>query len=112
MSAFLYADKSKGMALGWEEGLECEVSVDGMRLLLEFKYFDVFWMNQVQMRQNVVGKRRVGRELQVLSDLWLMLGFCSLSMLGSCMSHCLCLFLCRVVRQRHGKRWRAQGLGL
>ena len=84
MPAFLYADKSKGMALGWEEGLECEVSVDGMRLLLEFKYFDVFWMNQVQMRQNVVGR-------------WLMEEL--LQLLGSCMSHCSCLFLCKVVRQ-------------
>ena len=34
------AGKNKGMVLGGEEGLECEVCVDDMRLeyVLEFKY--------------------------------------------------------------------------
>ena len=41
----------------------------------------------------------VGGGLQVLLDLWLMLGVCSLSVVGSCMSHFSCLFLCIVVRQ-------------
>ena len=45
---------------------------------------DVFWTNQVQMRQWVVGRCRVGGGLQVQLDLWLMIGLCSLSMLGSC----------------------------
>ena len=45
------------MALGGEEGLECEVCIDGMQLEhgLEFKYLGCFWMNQVQIRQCVVG---------------------------------------------------------
>ena len=34
----------------------------------------------------------------MLLDLWLMLGVCSLSVLGSCMSHCSFLFLFMVVR--------------
>ena len=53
--------------LGGEEGLECEVYIDGIRLqhVLKFKYLgcvrcDVFWTNQVLMRQNVVGRWRVG----------------------------------------------------
>ena len=36
-----------------------------------------------------------------------MLGVCSLSMLGSCISHCWCLFLCMVVRGRRRSTIRA-----
>ena len=61
------AAKNKVMVLGGEEGLECEVYIDGIRLqhVLKFKYLgcvrcDVFWTNQVLMRQNVVGRWRVG----------------------------------------------------
>ena len=32
--------------------------------------------------------------------LWLMVGVHSFSVLGSCTSHCSCLFLCMVVRSR------------
>ena len=39
--------------LGGEEGLDCKVWVDGIRL--EHSW-DMFWMNQVLMRQNVVGR--------------------------------------------------------
>ena len=42
---------------------QCGVHVDGVRLehVSEFKYFwDVFWMNQVQMEQNAVGRWQVG----------------------------------------------------
>ena len=46
--------KSNAMVLNGEEGLECEVHVDGTRLE------DVFWTNQVQMKQNVVGRWKVG----------------------------------------------------
>ena len=31
----------------------------------EFKYWDVFWMNQVHTRQSAVGSWRVGGGLQV-----------------------------------------------
>ena len=50
------------------------------------------------MRQSVGGWWRVRGGLQVLLDLWLMLVVCSLSVLGSCMSHCSFLFLLMVVR--------------
>ena len=46
------------MLLGREEGLECEVCGDGIRLedLTEFKYLGLFWANQVQMNHSVVGR--------------------------------------------------------
>ena len=42
------ASKSKVMVMNGEEGLECEVHVDGIRLehVSEFKYLGVFWTNQ------------------------------------------------------------------
>ena len=51
------ADKSKVIELNGEGGLEYEVRVDGIRLetVLEFQYLGVFSINQVQMRQSVVG---------------------------------------------------------
>ena len=50
------AGKSKVLVLGGEEGLEGEVCVEGIRLehVLEFKYLELFWTNQVQMRQSSV----------------------------------------------------------
>ena len=54
----------------------------------------VFWTNQVQMRQNTVGRWLAGGGLQVPSGPWLMLRICSLIVLKSCMRHFLCLFLC------------------
>ena len=44
---------------------------------------DVFWTNQVQMRQSVVGRWLVGGGFQMLLRLCLMLGVGSLSVLGS-----------------------------
>ena len=67
--------KSKVMVLGGEEGLECEVCVDGIRI----EHASVFWTNGVKIRQIV------GGGYQVLLGLWLMLRVCSLSVLGSCM---------------------------
>ena len=40
-------------------------------ICLNLNVWDVFWMNQVQMRQC---RRKVGEGLQVLLDLWLILG--------------------------------------
>ena len=48
----------------------------------------------------------------MLLGIWLMLVVYSLSVLGSCMSDCWCLFLRMVVRQRYGGRRRGLGLGL
>ena len=56
------AGKSNIMVMNREEGLECEVHVDGIRLEYpsEFKYLGLFWTNRVQMGQNVVGRWPVG----------------------------------------------------
>ena len=45
------ADKSKVIMLNGEEGLECEICVDGIRLedVSERKYIGCFWMNHVQI---------------------------------------------------------------
>ena len=85
------AGKSKVMVLGGEEKLKREVCVNGMRLE-HLNTWNVFWTNQVPRRQIVVKRWRVGGGLQVLLTFWLMLGVCILSVLGSCMSHCSCLF--------------------
>ena len=52
------AGKSKVMVLNGEEGLECEVHVDGIHLehVSEFKYLGMFWTNQVEMEQIPVGR--------------------------------------------------------
>ena len=49
---------------------------------------DVIWTNQVWTSQKVVGRWQVGGVLQV--PLGPLLGICSLSVLESCMRHCLC----------------------
>ena len=53
-------------------------------------------------RQSVVGRWRVGEGKQVLLVLWLVLGVCSLTVLGACMGHCWCLFL-RMVGDMEGE---------
>ena len=52
------AVKSRVMVLNGEEGLECEVYVDRIRLehVSEFNIWGVFWTNKAQMRQNAVGR--------------------------------------------------------
>ena len=56
------------MVLSGDEGLEWEVCIDGIHLehVSEFKYLDKFWINQIQMRQSVVGRWQLGGGLQVL----------------------------------------------
>ena len=97
------AGKSRVILLN---GLECEVYVGRIRLehVSEIlNIWDVFWTNQVHTRHSVVGKWRVGGGLQVLLGLQLMLRICSLSVLESCMKHCLHLSLCMAVRQCYGR---------
>ena len=91
---------SKVMLQNGEEGLECEVRVDGIRLrhVSEFKYLG-FLTNKVLMELNVVGRWRVRGRWQLSSGPWLMLGICSLSVLESCMKHCLCLLFCMSVKR-------------
>ena len=68
-----------------EEGLECEVHVDGIRLehVSEFKCLGVVWTNQAQIQQSVIERWIVGGKLQARSGPYLMLGICSLSVLES-----------------------------
>ena len=102
------AGKSKVMVLNGEEGLECKVHVDRIRLehVLEFKYLGCVLDESGTDEES--GRWRVGGGLQVSLGLWLMIGLCSLSVLGSCIKHCLSLFLCMAVRQSYG--WRRRDL--
>ena len=59
---------------------------------------NMFWMNHIQMSQSVVERWQLGGELRVLLGLWLVIGVCSLSEIGSGMNHCSCLLLCMVKR--------------
>ena len=99
------------MVLGGKEGLKYEVCVDRLRLehVSKFKYLgcvlDESGADEAECSRKMESGRRVVR-------LWLMLGACSLSVLGSCMSHCWSLFLRIVVRQWYGGRRRYLGLGL
>ena len=106
--------KSKVIVLNGEEGLECEVHVDGIRLehVLDFNIWSVFWTNQVQMEKNAVGRWPAGGEGQVPSDPWLIIGICSFSVLESCKKRCLCLFLRMAARQCYGRRRSNLQLGL
>ena len=61
--------KNKVMVKNGDERLECEIHVDGICLehVSEFKFLGcVFWMNQVQIRQNMVRRWQVGGGWQVL----------------------------------------------
>ena len=80
------------MLLDGEEGLECGVCVQGLWLehLSEVKYFGCVLRESGTNEAECPWKGRVKGGLQ-------MLGVCSLSVLGSCMSQYLCLFLCVVV---------------
>ena len=76
---------------GWSE-----VCVDGIHLehVLEFKYLgcvlDKSGTDEAECSSKVASRRKVSG---------LMLRICSLSVLGSCKSHCWCLFLHMVVKR-------------
>ena len=63
----VYANKNKVMVLNAEEGLECEVHVDGIRLepVSEFKYLRCVMDESGTSGQNVVERWRVGGRWQV-----------------------------------------------
>ena len=90
------AGKSKVMVLSGEEGLECEVHVDGIRLdhVSEFKFLgcvlDESGTDGAECSRKVASERRVAYAIRSL----VMLRNFSLSVLESCMKHCLYLFLC------------------
>ena len=87
------AGKSRVMVLSGEEGLECEVCVYWVRLdhAFQFKYLgcvlDESGTYEAECSREVASERR----LQLLLDLWLMVGVCTLSVLESCLRHCSCL---------------------
>ena len=93
--------KSKVMVLGGEEGLESAVCVDGIRLehVSEFKYLgcvlDESGTDETECSRKVASGRRVPGAIRSLVNARSL----SLSVVGSCMSHCWCLFLRMVVRQ-------------
>ena len=98
----VHPSKSMVMVLGGEEGVECEVCEDGMRLeyVPEFKYLgcvlDDSCTDEIECRRKVVSGRRVSGAIGYLvnaRDLQLV------GVLGSCKSHYSCLFLYTVVRQ-------------
>ena len=95
------AGKSKVIVLGEEEGLECEVCVDRIRLehVSEFKYLecvlDELSTYETECRKKVRSGRRVTGAIRSLVNA----KDCSLSVLGNCRSHCSCLFLCMVVKK-------------
>ena len=66
------AGKSKAMVLGGEQGLECEVRVDGIRLeyVSEFKYLgcglDKSGTDEVERSRKVVSGRRVAGAIKSL----------------------------------------------
>ena len=66
------AGKSKVMLLGWEEGLECEVCVNEIRLkyVLEFKYLgfilDESGTDEAECSRKVVSERRVAGAIRSL----------------------------------------------
>ena len=77
--------------LGEGEALEGEVCVERMHLgHVSVNIWDVFWTNQVQMRQSVVGRWGVRGGFQMLLGPWFRLGVCNFSVLGSSMRHCSC----------------------
>ena len=96
------------MVLNGEEGLKCEVHVDGIRLehFSEFKYLGC--VLEESGTDGAEGSRKVasGRRVAGVIRPWLILGICSLTVLESCMQHCLCLFFCMAVRKNYGKRRR------
>ena len=59
------------MVLVGGKGSVYEVFVDDtlLRHVSEFSYWDVFWVNQLQMVQSVVSRWRMEGKLRLLSDL-------------------------------------------
>ena len=64
------------MVLNREEGLMCEVHVDGIHLehVSEFKYLGCVLDESGRVGQNAIGRWQAGGGFQVPSGPWLMLG--------------------------------------
>ena len=108
------AGKIKVVVMNGEEGLECEVHVDGVRLehVSEFKYLGCGLDEPGTDGAEYSIRGQVGGGWQVSLGPYLMLGICRLSVLESCMKHSLYLFLRMAARQCYGRRRRYLGLGL
>ena len=104
------AGKSKVMVVV----IKSEIQVDGVRLehVSEFRYLgcvlDEAGTDGAKCSRKVANGRRVVGAIRSL----VMLGFCSLSVLESCMKHSLYLLLRIAVRQCYRSRRRDLGLGL
>ena len=101
------------MVMNREEGLECEVHIDGIHLehISEFKYLGCV-LNEsgtdgAECSWKVVSGRRVAGTIRLVyaRDL-------QPECARVCIKHCLYLFLCMAVRQCYGRRRRDLGLGL
>ena len=104
----------KVIVLNGDEGLDCEVHVDGICLehVSEFIYLgcvlDKSGTDEAECSRKVASERSVEgaiRSLVNARDL-------QLELQESCMKHCLYLSSCMVVRQYYGKRRRDLELGL
>ena len=91
------AAKSKVMVLGGEEGLECEVFIDGIRLehVSEFKYLGCVLDESGTYGAECSGKVASGRKVPVAIRSLVN----ARSVQKYFMSHCWCLFLIMVMRQ-------------
>ena len=101
------AGKNKGVVLNGEERLKVMLvwmACDKI-MCLNSNTWSVFWMNLIQMRQSLIG-RRVERGLLALLGLWLILRVCSFNVLGTTMRHCSCLFLYSVLRMMWKEKCR------
>ena len=83
------------MVLNGEEGLECEIHVDGICLehVSEFKYLgnvlDESGTYGAECSRKVVSGWKVVGAIRSLA----ILGICSLNVLDSCMKHCVCSYI-------------------
>ena len=97
------AGMSKVMVLNVEEGLKCEVYIDGIHLehVLEFKYLGYILEESVTDGAKCSRKVVSGGKVAVIIRSLVFLGICSLSLIQICIKHSLYL-LCMAVRQCYG----------
>ena len=79
---------------------------------MKFKYFGCVLDESGTDGEECNRKVASGKGLQMPLRPELMLGICSMIVLGSCMKHFFYLFLCMAVRQYYGGRRRNLELGL
>ena len=94
-------DMSTVTVLGWEEGLECKIHVEGTRLekVSQFKYLDSVLdesgTDVVECHRKVASGRKVAGATRSI----VILGICRFSVRGWYMRDCSWLFCCMALRQ-------------